>query len=438
MASLFTIGGGKNPIWAVQVINQHDERKTIRLGRVGYNSAQKMKGRIEGLASAAMQHESLDRELAAWLDELSDRLHERIAASGLIGPRHGTRLGDWVARYIRQRSDLKPASIVKLKQTEVKLLAHFDTATPLRSITASHAKDWRIWLAGQKVKDTEDTIAEATVRQHCRNAKAFFNEAVDRELIPANPFRKLKSGAIAADRDRYVTPAETDTIIEKCPSLPWRVLVGLARLAGLRVPSETHGLCWADVDWERNRLTVRSPKTERHKGHEQRIVPIVPKLLAILQEAFDAAVENEPHVVTLSGNNLRRGLHSVLDKAGIEHWEDVWQTLRRSAETEWSQTFPQYAVSQWLGHAMKVSADHYLMIPDELYAQASEANIALQKAVQQAGNSTCNDVQAEPVDESDDGGNSENFAGKQQLSLSCTNGGARTRTGDLGLMNPSL
>ena len=64
----------------------------------------------------------------------------------------------------------------------------------------------------------------------------------------------------------------------------------------LRVPSETPILTWADVDWARARLTVYAPKSERYPGHEQRILPIVPKLMRLLQDAFDAAQEGRERV----------------------------------------------------------------------------------------------------------------------------------------------
>ena len=31
------------------------------------------------------------------------------------------------------------------------------------------------------------------------------------------------------------------------------------------------------MDWERGRITVRSPKTERHAGRESRVIPIFPE-----------------------------------------------------------------------------------------------------------------------------------------------------------------
>ncbi len=60
-----------------------------------------------------------------------------------------------------------------------------------------------------------------------------------------------------------------------------------------------------------------------------------------------------------------------MKKAGIEPWKDLFQTLRRSCDTEWKQTYPAYAVDSWLGHSGRVSEKHYLMIPDELLDQVA-------------------------------------------------------------------
>ncbi len=209
------------------------------------------------------------------------------------------------------------------------------------------------------------------MRLHCRNAKACFNDAVERELMNANPFRKLTSTAVSAERDRYITPKEADSILDKCPDIRWKVLFGLARFAGLRVPSETHLLTWGDVDWQRGRLSVYAPKTERFPKHRRRPVPIVPKLMTILQDAFDAAAEGQERVVALSRNNLHRMVRSVVQKAGLEPWKDLFQALRRSCDTEWKQTFPAYAVDGWLGHSGQVSEKHYLMVPDDLWDRAA-------------------------------------------------------------------
>ena len=76
-----------------------------------------------------------------------------------------------------------------------------------------------------------------------------------------------------------------------CPNAKWRLLVGLARYGGLRVPSEVVALRWGDIDWDKGTFTVTSSKTEHHEGKGERMVPLFPELLPLLQEAFDMAEE---------------------------------------------------------------------------------------------------------------------------------------------------
>lgn len=52
-------------------------------------------------------------------------------------------------------------------------------------------------------------------------------------------------------------------------------------------------------------------------------------------------------------------------------------------------TFPQYAVSKWIGHSITVSGRHYANdVPDEVFTRAVEAgSCAQQKVHETAGNS---------------------------------------------------
>ena len=49
-------------------------------------------------------------------------------------------------------------------------------------------------------------------------------------------------------------------MIDNCPDAQWRLLFALSRFGGLRCPSEHLGLRWGDVDWERKRIMVHSPR----------------------------------------------------------------------------------------------------------------------------------------------------------------------------------
>ena len=82
------------------------------------------------------------------------------------------------------------------------------------------------------------------------------------------------------------------------PDAEWRLLFALARWGGLRVPSEALRLRWQDIDWSNERFTVTSPKTEHHEGHDSRMVPIFPELLAHLREAFEQAEPGAEFCIT--------------------------------------------------------------------------------------------------------------------------------------------
>ena len=116
------------------------------------------------------------------------------------------------------------------------------------------------------------------------------------------------------------------------------------------------------------------PKTD-----STRFVSIVPELHAILPDArertpgngrLETGVCRGKNIVTLSRNNLHRDFKMIVKRAGVKPWDDLWQTLRRSAETMFAETYPQKDVSAWIGHSVKVSLEHYAK-PSETQFQAA-------------------------------------------------------------------
>jgi hypothetical protein len=154
-----------------------------------------------------------------------------------------------------------------------------------------------------------------------------------------------------------------------------------------------------------SRLTVRSPKAEHHVGHEQRIVPATPKLMALLQEAFHAAPEGQERIVPLQwGGYCRKVINAALDRAEIKPWPRFWQTLRTSCEKEWAMSYPQFAVSKWIGRSIVVSGKHCANhVPDELFDQATKGTA--QNTAQQATNSSENEGNDEQTEKA---GNAQN------------------------------
>jgi hypothetical protein len=76
-------------------------------------------------------------------------------------------------------------------------------------------------------------------------------------------------------------------------------------------------------------------------------------------------------VCNVSRHCLWRNFQVIRNRAGLDPWEDAFQVMRRNCETDWAQRFPQYVVSEWLGHDILVSAVHYLAVPEQLYELAA-------------------------------------------------------------------
>ena len=366
MASIVKLGKGKQPPRAIDFMGLDSKRKRLRLGVVTHDVAQEFCNRVERLLIAKKLNQLPDNRTVEWLSGVSNEIHFRMARYGLCDPRtpglNILSLSQWTVKYAAQKSsELKPNSRKRLDDTIGRLNDYFGSIK-IDDITPNHAADWRASMMAEG-------LSEATTRLHCRNAKSVFAGAVDRELIARNPFSKLRSASVAANRDKIVTAHEADLVLQECHSIQWKLVFGLARFAGLRIPSESHLLTWDDVNWQRRTIAIGHIKTEA------RIVPIVPSLMQILQEAA-AIVPATERIVTLSASstNLHRGLKKIITRTGLAPWDDLFQTLRRSAESDLAKFIPQHAVSKMIGHSILVSQRYYLQIDDDVLEAASRTD----------------------------------------------------------------
>lgn len=377
MASVSTSAKG---LRRVQFVGADGHRSSIQLGRVTAKAAEAIKTRVEEIHNAQLASISLSPDTAKWLGEIDDKLHRKLVAVGLAKPRNSASipLGGFLAAYIAKRTDVKPNTKAHLERARRNLVEFFGEDRPMADFTAGHADEFRIHL--------RETMADNTVRRICGRGKQFFGAAVSKRLIPENPFRHMATSVRAnKDREYFVTRDEADKVLESCPDAEWRLLFALSRYGGLRCPSEHLSLRWGDIDWERSRIRVSSPKTEHHEGKAFRWVPLFPELRPYLEAVYDAAPEGTEHVITRyrdRNSNLRTQLERIIRKAGLEPWPKLFQNLRSTRETELAERFPIHVVCTWIGNSEAVAAKHYLQVTDEHYATASGdvQNVAQQPA----------------------------------------------------------
>jgi len=369
----FTAGDGK--------------RRSIRLGKMSQATAEAVKVHVERLVAASITGHAVANDTAAWLAGLDTVMTGKLAAVGLI-PRRGTAtLAGFLDDYTQVRADVKPQTRVVWSQTIRCLKQFFGDDKPLRDVTPGDAAEWRAWLGGG------EKLADATVRRRTGMARQFFTHARRKGLISSNPFDGLPAAVRGnADKFHFVTRAAAQRVLDACPDAQWRLLFALARFAGLRCPSEHLALSWADVDWERGRFLVHAAKTEHHPGHGTRWVPIFPELLPHLRQVFEEAEPGVVHVLTnptwrRRGRtlNARKGLLSIIAKAGLEPWPKLFVNLRATRAVELRQAgFPDHVVNAWLGHTAGVAAEFYLRVTDADFERAAKLDEGVQKALQKA------------------------------------------------------
>ena len=266
------------------------------------------------------------------------------------------------------------------------------------SITAGEARDWERWLktgvaSTHRYADHEahDGLAANTVRKRVSNAKQFFQDAVSRDTLAKNPFLGLK-GAVGSNRERdfFIDRDTAAKVLDACPDAQWRLIFALSRFGGLRCPSEHLAMMWEDVDWARNRIRIRSPKTEHHEGKGERLIPLFPELRPHLEAAFDAAEPWTIFAVTRyrdASQNLRTTFQKIIYRAGVTPWPKLFQNLRASRATELASEHPAHVAAAWLGHSTIVASKHYWQVTDADFEKATKGEElteekALHKALQ--------------------------------------------------------
>ena len=359
----------------------HNKIRELYLGKVSRRSANEFRMKLEPLIDSIRLGTNPTASTLNWAESLDDATKTKLAKAGLIQlaeSMHVPTLDEFVEDWIESHrgTNLKESTITVYGRCKRLLLKYFDKSRPIDSITKGDATEWQSKLQQAR-------LAENTVRKMASVAKQMFRHAIDKEFISTNPFASLKSSVRANDdRSHFVTVEEIQKALDSAPDAEWRLIIALARFAGLRTPSEIYSLKWGDVglDLDKPRMTITSPKTAHHKNGASRVCPVFPVLVPYFEDAFQAAANGmasiapDRHVVETHrfvSRNLSTEFKRILKRAGVTPWPKLFINLRSTCQTELENKFPTHVVCKWLGNSPQVAQKHYLKVTDDHFEQAS-------------------------------------------------------------------
>lgn len=368
MASITRRPNGHYWIFTKAIVGK---RSTIRLGAVTADQADTV---LRSVKELEMTHQfGLDHspKMRAWLIEISDQLHLKLANAGLVDQRDVRTLGDLMARFLKSMV-VKPGTLENILKTQANLFKYFDSDRRIATITPGDVDEFRSWmLTSGRAKDG-GPLARATTSRRIRSARQIFEYALRKHWIGQNPFKHVRDRCdVNHSREVYVSSELVEELIRETLESELKLILALSRYAGLRFPSEVLDLPVVSILWDRNLIQVASPKTAHHENGHLRYVPIFDNLRCHLDVAWSQIEDGEsflfPRRRKLTGSSTTNALAQLCRRCGVALWVRPWNNMRASCETDWQQQgYSIFETARWMGHSAAVALNHYNRIGNSL------------------------------------------------------------------------
>ena len=365
-------------------------RPTIRLG-TGKKRAETASKAISDLIDSLNAGSDVEPSASTkkWLAEVANKTTcNSLLRHGLISELPArfrdsilTTISAVADEYIRTRcAGLDKATVEINNKAKRNLLDCFGDVD-IKSLKKKDGREFWRWLL------IDEELAENTAKQRLRYARAFFEMAIEDELVTINPFkaRGLSVTQTAANKD-YIEPTVVEDVIAECTSLEWEFVFALIRKVPIRIPSEIRDFTWTDVYWDRNQMLIHSPKTRRI-GKFARLVPVFDCLKPYLVKlkASQAAGEKYVFAMLRQTGNPSTTAKKIVKRAGHEPWKNFFNAIRASAECDLMDDYGIRKAVMWAGNSVTTAMKNYRVVKktdfDDSGINASEKSDAKSDAV---------------------------------------------------------
>jgi integrase len=380
--------------WRIQFVNESKNRITFWVGRISERHARTVYRHVEELIEARICRRPVTKETAVWLQDADPVLLGKLAKVQLVEkvavvqkPTFSELASEYFARKDIEESTKSTRHFWHNSIVEILRDKPCDQYTP---------ED------GDRLRDKllDKGLAYDTVKRMLRFAQQILLKAVPKHL-PESPLSKL----VMNHRDNqmpnreYISRERFEEVLAVLPPA-WQMMAALARLGGLRCPSEGLLVRWKDVRLEEKapKLYVTSPKT-KSKGKPWRRVPICPRLGEILRGLKPKQCSGDDFLVDLPsyrtarkggwhGVNTRQQFTKILESSGVGRIKAAFKVFRSSCQTDWAQDHAIHVVAAWAGNTAAVAAKHYLTLVDEDWIKATSITPAANRMIATAPTKT--------------------------------------------------
>lgn len=302
---------------------------------------------VENLIQHIENDYSLDdiNKLHELLISIKKQKQEKLSSSPTIE--------NFYTEYIEYIKNTLSASYLRSVKLSLKILMEdFGKDKKLSEISVKDAEDFKI----RRIASAPKGYAV-----YLRTLRAAFNIAADWDLVPSNPFAKIKFRKTQKIKPTYLTEEQFNKIVPLTTNPDLKKLFIFCFYTGIRL-SEAVNLRWRNINVEQKLLTIGDNEFTT-KNARQRIIPLCNQVMAVFGQnplgKSDSFVFSKSNGFPFRKEYVSKKFKEITRRAGLDE-EVHFHSLRHSFASNLAMKgVPIIAIKDLLGHSSIVTTQIY-------------------------------------------------------------------------------
>ncbi len=235
----------------------------------------------------------------------------------------GTKFKNEAMKFLTQfdaklKADSKKEETISIGEFRDQFLNHIEVThakTSYRMVKQSF-KELIVYLGGRSFMLNEITqrsmetflfnkfqVSKHSAHLKYRHLKAAFNKALEWDLIPTNPFAKIRMPKIPEMQPAYINKEQLEKIVNAEPKQQLKDIYTIAFFTGMR-RGEICNLTWACINFENNFIKVSNTENFTTKSKRERQIPMTKVVREILErKKLEKDINAVGYLFSLDGKN---------------------------------------------------------------------------------------------------------------------------------------